>query len=325
MQNPADGTSRGFQHEPALRAPALLRRWWVWVLLGAALLIPFFLPISPGLRRHPIIGALGEQLHIPLLACLTLLLYWQGPLRGRLWLTAMAAAVLGAAIELVQQFVGRSALIDDWFLDLVGIGLVVGFVLWRGHGVRQGKWLVIALLVYIPAQLWYLPFSVMAKYEARLTFPVLADFDGKHSAWLWADTNGSAIALAQVDSTRGQVLRITAGPPHHWPGARMVHFPADWTAHDSLVFEARFARPARGPEQRFHLRIDDFQSRRDKAWVTESFAADTRWQTYTLPIKDHKVLHGERTLDLADVELLLFFIRAPEDSCVLEIDNIRLQ
>lgn len=325
MQNPAGGTSRGFQHEPALRAPGLLGRWWVWAVLGAALLIPFFLPIAQSLRRHPVIGALGEQLHIPLLGCLTLLMYWKGPLRGRLWLTALAAAILGGLIEFVQEFVGRSALIDDWYRDLVGIGLVVGFILWRGHRSRYGKWLVIALLIFIPAQLWYLPFAVMAKYEARLTFPVIADFDGKHFSWLWKETNGATIAFAPADARHGNVLRIAGGPPNHWPGARMVNFPHNWSDRTALVFEARAPRATGDEPLRFGLRIDDFRGRRDKVWATQSFQATDHWQTFTLPVKDRQVLHGDRMLDLTDVEMLLFFTSSPEDSFVLEVDNIRLQ
>jgi VanZ family protein len=319
MTPTSSSAPRRFQHEPAFPPPAILSRWWMWVLLAAILLIPFFLPIAQSLRRHPLIGSLGEQLHIPLLACLTLLIYWKGPLRGRLWLAAAAAAVLGAAIEVVQEMVGRSALFADWLLDLVGIGLVVGLVLWQGHGDRRGKWLLIALLILIPAQLWYLPFATVARYEARLTFPVIADFQGDHFRWMWEATNYSQIDYPEADPDRGRVLRVEGGPPSRWPGASISHFPCDWTAHTSLVFEARAVGLEPDGQVRFGVRI------KDRTWATEDFFATGQWQTFTMPVAGREVLQGERVLDLSDVDGLLFFAMKPQAPFALEIDNIRLQ
>lgn len=323
---PTDSTqgSRSLQHEPAIAMPAMLNNWLVWLILAAAFLIPFFLPIAQGLRRHPIIGALGEQLHIPLLACLTLLIYWKGPLRGRLWYAAAAAAVLGGVIEFVQILVGRTALLEDWLLDLVGIGLVVGFVLWRGHGRKEGKYLLIALAIFIPGQLWYLPFTTMAKYEAKMTFPVLADFDGKHFNWLWKENYKVRFEVRPGGESHDNVLRLISGPPSRWPGARLTNFPEDWSPYSEIVLDARVIRAA-GDSLRFGVRVDDFEGRREDVWAQQTFYATRQWQTFTLTVANRKVLRGDRLLDLADVEALLVYVGVPKDSFALEIDNIRLQ
>jgi hypothetical protein len=315
---------RGFAHKPAIDQPAFLNSWLVWAGLAAALLIPFFLPIAQGLRRHPIIGALGEQLHIPLLAGIMLLVYWRGPLRGRLWWAALTTAIIGGLIEGVQTLVGRSALFADWVLDLVGIGLVVGFVLWRGHGRSQGKWLLIALLLYIPGQLWRLPFSTLARYEARQTFPVIGDFEGRQFHWLWKATNRSEVGFAPSDSLHGQVLQLTGNPISRWPGARMTHFPEDWSSYTHLVFEARAPRHG-GENLPFGVRIDDWEGRKDKLWANQRFFATEEWYTYRMKVADRAMFNGLRQLDLGDVEALLFFVGHPTDTFQLEIDNIRLQ
>lgn len=324
MNRQTKGPLQGFQHTPAIAQPAILNNWLVWFLLAAAFLIPFFLPIAQSLRRHPIIGALGEQLHIPLLACITLLIYWKGPLRGRLWYAAGAGAIIGGLIEFVQILVGRSALFADWLLDLVGIGLVVGFVLWKGQANKYGKWLLLALLLYIPAQLWELPFKTLAKYEARMTFPVIADFDGDHFQWLWSDNFNAELEMAPCDSVRGQTLKLISGPPSRWPGARMTNFPHDWSSFSELVFEVRVSEAA-ADSLRFGVRLDDWQGRQDKVWAQKGFYATREWQTFTFPIVDRKVLRGERLLDLNDLEAMIFFVPIPVDSFALEIDNIRLQ
>ncbi len=219
---------------------------------------------------------------------------------------------------------GRSALFQDWLLDLVGIGLVVGFVLWRGHRRKAGKWLFMVLLLCIPAQLWRLPFSAMAQYETRQTFPVIADFEGKQHRWLWEEHYKAEFEVVLDDPPRGNVLRISSGPPSSWPGARMTHFPENWTAYTELVIDARIARAA-GDSLRFGIRIDDFKGHRDKVWAQKSFYATRNWQTFTMPVAGRKVLRGDRVLDLGDVELLLIYVGMPKDTFTLEIDNIRLQ
>ena len=73
-------------HEPVVKPPAILDRWQTWVVFLVLLLIPFFVPIPRSLRYNPIVGHFGDQLHIPLLGGIYLMLYWKGPLRGRLWL-----------------------------------------------------------------------------------------------------------------------------------------------------------------------------------------------------------------------------------------------
>ncbi len=49
-----------------------------------------------------------------LLGGITLLLYWFGPLRGRIWRAALASAVMGGAIEFLQLLVGRPALLTTF-------------------------------------------------------------------------------------------------------------------------------------------------------------------------------------------------------------------
>ena len=104
----------------------------------------------------------------------------------------------------------------------------------------------------------------------------------------------------------------------------MVHFPEDWSDYTELVIDARVIRAA-GDSLRFGVRIDDFEGRRDDVWAQQSFYATRQWQTFTLPVAGRRVMHGERDLDLGDVEALLVFVGLPKDSFALEIDNIRLQ
>ncbi|MBM4131159.1 hypothetical protein FJ250_09035, partial [bacterium] len=116
--------ARWERHVPALPMPRLLRRRWLWFLVMALATLPFFVTVPLALRRHPAIAPLGDQFHVVLMAAVTILMYWRGPLRGRLWYATLAAVTGGALIEFVQPLFGRSALVKDFLLDLVGIGIV---------------------------------------------------------------------------------------------------------------------------------------------------------------------------------------------------------
>jgi len=312
---------------PKLPAPALLNQWPILLGLVAFLVIPFFIPIPMVLRRHPLIGNLGDQIHVPFLMALTLLIYWRGPLTGRLKAAALAGMILGGGIELVQILVGRAALLGDFGLDVAGIMLAVGLVIWKGYQRRIGLGIMISIVLLLSTQLYFLPGLVMGSYHAKQSFPLVSNFEGTHEKWLWSDTYNARLDFVKVPDSPdgpGTVLRIESGPPSRWPGAQMRHFPHDWSPYHVLKFEVRHVTPDRETVP-FSIRLDDFQSRRDQTWVSNRFLATPEWTSYTMPITQRTVMHGDRILDLNDMSYLLVFMSDKKDSTAIQIDNIRLE
>jgi hypothetical protein len=264
---------------------------------------------------------LGDRLHIVLLAAVTLLLYWKGPLRGRLFWAAFNAALIGGTIEFIQAFVGRAALWHDFFLDLQGIALVVGFILWRGHGKTIGLITMVILAVVIPWQMRFLPAMVSAVDDCRNSFPLLADFDDPGNSVLWVDTYSAEVKISF--ETKG-VLQITGGPPSKWPGTQMKNFPHNWTGYKELLVDARLVK-SNLPRSRFAIRIDDLLGRSEKCWVTDHFVATSQWTTYSMPIVGRQLMHSERNLDLNDVDKILLFLPTSKDTIQIEFDNLRLR
>ena len=247
---------------PAVLPPSWLLDRRVWLVGMAILLIPFLVPIPVVLRRHPVIGSLGDQLHTVLFCCATFMLYWKGPLTGRLLRTSIAAVVIGIAIEFLQILVGRTPLLHDVLLDMVGVGLAVSFVQWRGYGRRLGLVTLIALLVSIPVQLHKLPLIVAGQYAVQDKFPTLSDFEGKAELALWSGRYGGEIAPVR-EPDGNTFLRLTTGPSDRWPSLRMGLFPHDWTGYTRLVLRVRH-RTAGVDSLKFTVRLDDFASRRGK-------------------------------------------------------------
>lgn len=318
------------RHTPAISPPPLLLKWQIWALGLAVMLVPFFIPIPMVLRRHPIISPLGDQLHVVLLAGIALLLYWRGPLTGRLWFTALVAAVIGGAIEFVQIPFGRNAHYMDFLLDLVGIGLVVGFILWRGHHLKVGLWLMLALLLVPPSRMYYMPFQAAAAYRAQGIFPVIADLEGPRDHWLWGGNHAvlEVVEIPDSPSGPGRVMRMAGGPPSHWPGVEVRRFPHDWSDYEYLVLAVRQIS-GEAKNQRFAIRCDDFVGRKEMTWITTSFTATDTWQTFRVPLRDRLVSNGqdhpERLFDRQDVDRVRLYLPRPEGRAVLEIDDLRLE
>lgn len=315
------------RHQPALRAPEFLNRWQVWAGMMALFLIPFFVRIPRSLNHHPIISPVGDQVHIILFGGINLLLYWFGPLKGRIWWAALVSAIMGGAVEFLQLLVGRQALFKDFLLDLVGIALVVCFIYWRGHGRQAGKWVFWLLLLAIPLQLYYLPWQIDATYRARDMFPVLADFETYGDRYLWTANQKGKMTFARIDdspSGPGHVFRVTGGPESDWPGGYMRRFPEDWSQFTTLKMEVRLVE-APVDTFKFGVRLDDYEGIKEVAYITSRFFATRQWQTITMRITDRLLSSRERNLNLEEMDRMIIHFSRPQVPVAIEVDDIRLE
>lgn len=313
--------------EPALPAPGFLRNKLIGILLLILLLFPFFIHIPRSLNHHPVISPIGDQVHIFLFGAIYLLLYWFGPLRGRLWMAAIVSAVMGGAVEFLQLLVGRQALFSDFLLDLLGIGLVAGFILWRGHGRQAGKWLFLLLLLSLPIQLYYLPWRIAATYHARDLFPVLADFESYGDRYLWAPNMDGELTYPRRDDTpggEGTVLHLFGDASSHWPGATMRRFPEDWSGYTELKMDVRMAEGP-GDSVKFGLRLDDYDGVKEQVWTAQTFHASDQWRTITMPIANRQLWNSDRNLNPVEMDRLIIYFGKPQEPVAVEVDNIRLE
>ena len=279
--------------------------------MAVILLVPFFVKIPKGLNNHPVIGPFGDELHVFLFIAVTLLLYWLGPFRGRLWWTVAAAMVAGALIEVIQIPFDRTPQIKDFFLDLLGIGLVAGWILWRGERKKWGRALLIALLMVLPLTAWRLPFIAAAASSTRDRFPVVADFEGRYDGWLWvANMDAEFGVVAVEDGPEGptRVLRLTGAPPTNWPGVFIRRFQRDWTGYHTLEADVRMVEgPATGA--RMALRIADMQGIKDHVWISKGDDIDGAGRAIRCRFEGRDMPGGEpRKVGHADLETMSVYL-----------------
>jgi hypothetical protein len=312
----------GFSRPPAWPAPALLARPGIWLALLGFLLIPFLVPVPDALQRDMVISTLGDRAHVVLLAALTLALYWRGPVAGRLGVVVVLAAAVGGGIEVVQMFVGRSALWHDFQLDLLGITAAAGLVLWRGHGRRGGMVLLVVALLVVVWELRTLPGRKAAAVAMGERFPQLSAFDQERPLVLWHGYGGSRMSLAE--SGRGPVLRLDARPSSIWPGVILRDFPHDWSAYDTLKVDLRLVR-APADTLPVGLRLDDYAGVRDHDWYTQRLFVTRGWRTLGVPLRDLTTHWSGRPFETDDVFALAVFFLQPADTVALEIGDLRLE
>ncbi len=315
------------RREPALAPPGFLRNKVVWALLMVLLLFPFFIHIPRSLNHHPIISPLGDQVHIFLFGGIALLLYWFGPMQGRIWRAALVSAVMGGAVEFLQLLVGRQALFTDFLLDLLGIGIVVAFVIWRGHKRPLAKWIFLLLVLTVPAQLYHMPWRIAATYRCQGMFPLLADFDTYSDRYLWGNNMKGLLSFPRIEDSPdgdGHVLRLSGDTESHWPGALMRRFPEDWSEYSVIKLDVRMVE-APGDSVRFGFRLDDYEGIKEMAWIAKSFHATRQWQTFSIPLVDRKLANSDRNLNLAEMDRLIIYFSKPKEMRTIEIDNLRLE
>ncbi len=316
------------RHQPALAIPRLLAARWLWLLVAAVIVTMFFVHIPTAARRHPLLAPLGDQFHVGMMAVVTLLLYWRGPLRGRLWLGALAAVACGALVEVFQPLFGRSGQVKDFLLDLIGIGATVGLVLWRGHGRRRGLVLLVVTLLSIPAQLYRVPGIVAGAYRMRQTFPLITDFESGLEHWVWDKNSHPSMVFTRVTDgplgTPTTVLRISGGPPDHWPGIKVRRFPHDWSGHRTMAFDVRVLSSGTDTIP-MGLRLEDYPGKRDDKYARASFGAWDAWHTVRVDVSRLLLTDKSRLLDTSDMDLILFYLPRPPRTVVYELDNVRLE
>jgi hypothetical protein len=309
------------------RLPGILRRWWVGPIFAVLLLVPFFVKIPKGLNNHPIIGPFGDESHVVLFIAITLLLYWAGPFRGRLWWAVGAAVVAGGAIEIIQIPFGRQAQFKDFLLDLQGIALVAALVLWRGDRRPWGRWAMAVILLTLPLYSWRLPFIAAAASTTRDRFPVIADFEGRYDGWLWMGNMASEFEVVSIDDGPDgptRVMRLAGAPPINWPGILVRRFQRDWTGYHTLEADVRVVD---GPDDgaRLGLRLDDVPGAKRDVWISKGYDIDREWQTIRFRFADTELPWGDpRVFDHADLETIIFYIPKPQVPTTIEIDNVRL-
>lgn len=318
----SDGMPTGDVREPG----TLCLRSRPWALALALGLLWLLLVPAPEFFRESLWEALGNAVHVPLMAAFSLLLWlrWGSAPRSYGWI-ALAGAVTAAAMELLQPWFGRTASVVDFFFGLLGVSAALcGIWAWREGG-RRARVLHAAftlLLLYPMGRPVWL--ETRAALWRRNHFPVLGEFESAIEMRLWRDRSPgrkwpTTLSLSGEHVSGGRrSLAVHAGGGA-WPGVIYLAGGTDWSAYHELKWD--MYNP--GEPFRFTVRVDDEIDPRFASSFHRSFTADTGWNHFSLPLLTVRRGPRSRELDLTRVRHLYVYADG-ERSRLFFLDDVRL-
>lgn len=241
-------------------------------------------------------------------------------------LLASLALFLGLGIEIIQEFVGRQASLQDVMLDVVGA--IVSVVLFS-HGIRRLNLhlkilysvLVISLVLYSSLALIT---SLWDEYHSRRDFPVLSNFERASEIDRW--TSIEKMEISGDVSVMGLKSLKFIVTQRHYSGIELQYFPGDWSGHDYLILHV--FNPA-------YISVSLVISIYDKQHSANQFAFNDRyterfhlqhgWNEVKVSLDEIKNAPRKRAMDITKISGLRLFVVRPRKIQQFYIDGIRLE
>jgi len=155
------------------------------------------------------------------------------PLFKQWCLLTLCCFALGAAIELIQPFFGRSRELDDLFMNYIGV--LLSLIIFTRHSIN----LLFKVGYFIVLSYFLLPAVTTAYDEVkmRIEFPTIASFDNEISLTRWkADQPLSLVTSKQLPDAQDKMMKITF-VPRKYSGVALRYFQGNWSKFSQLSFD----------------------------------------------------------------------------------------
>lgn len=264
-------------------------------------------------------GVLNNVGHAPifaLFAVVVLLLLrrrpgMQGP--AGYGLALLIAVAAGAAVEVVQPQVGRSADIRDLVMDALGAAGGLSLAAVRLAPAHRIVTLLIALAAFTAA-FWPLGQSLTAYRERSRQFPTLLDFD-KAPDWYFLQLQGLALedeastCAADSSGRNGVSFRIAGGL---FPGITHSEPESDWSRYRRLKLD--LSNPGSSPLP-LTLRVQDMthDKRMEDRFNREIMLPSATRAIVDVALEDIAAGPAWRRLDLRRVDGFILFARSDSE------------
>ncbi len=313
-----------------------------WILPAFAAAVLVFLLIYPFHMEGRHWGSIFDFAHAPAFFTFSLMIAalldarsigWTLPTRVLLPLNRRRLAILmltlflgGAACELAQMLVDRSASLSDVAANT--FGLVSAMLLCEAMKIRSRKKRVVfaALITGLLLAPGLSTISELVEcYQQRQDFPLLASFERAAELNAWTP-HGAEATLDQSWRTHGKHSMKLTLLKHKHPGSLMSWPMPDWTGYSDLQLD--LYNPG---EAEIHLGINI----RDTAHEHSQFAPEDRFRTQvTLPpgqaiavqivLKAVEDAPANRKMQMDRIAGINLFQIKPQEGVVFHVDNIRL-
>lgn len=237
-------------------------------------------------------------------------------------MTSGFSFVAGAAIELIQPYVGREASWGDIGRNCLGIIAANGAFLTIAPDVRSilakaaGAFIAIAALVLslLPAVPW-----AYAQLLREQAFPVLADYENAYlNRYIFAASGGEVgiiEAPPQWSTNSGHVARVVFPQGKTHPGMLLRNPSMNWQGYSALVFDVYSPSPL---TEVMAVNIYSAEKSR-RPLIHRSFAIDPGLHSYRIHLPGQAILKQHHITDV------IWHALNADHTTVIYLDNIRLE
>ena len=235
---------------------------------------------------------------------------------------AIAATILGIAVELVQWIAGKDAEVGDVFRDAAGAAVFLG-VAWafqNEYSARMRRLVVLAGIA-IMASIFSPPLLTASAIIARWhKFPVIADFSSSLDTRLCSASNARFRRIYLKKRFAGLVEFNKRAQFSAF--AIIGPFP-DWSRYKYLAFrvDSDKSKPIH-----LYLRINDAEHNNDYAdRYNAQLLILPGGNDIRIPLEAIKRSPGKRQMNMKAIHAIVLFVMQPEESFPLVIDDFRLE
>ena len=154
--------------------------------------------------------------------------------KSLIWLIVFGL-LLGASIELIQFFIGRSMNPMDMVKNFIGILSGWALVAWLSGHSHGLVWLLISSSA-IGVNVLPVVSDLRAEYRMRQQFPLLANFEDWGDLNLWAGSVDYR-RINDPEDENNKVLEVNL-TTNHISGVTLFYFPRDWRSYSHLRLRA---------------------------------------------------------------------------------------
>ena len=229
-----------------------------------------------------------------------------------------SAFLLGGSIELIQPYFGRTALWSDVWQNMVGAA--AGLLLAHPRDLLRSWW-ALPVLTMLTLELRLPTLLLWDDQVARQQFPLISNFETRFEHLRWSE----GVVVADRARSGERSLRVELQPGIRWPGTALRRGIGDWQGYDTFEFSVHHDD---GKPMQLTVAIRDREhSRRGAAYrdrFNRRFELEPGWNDISIPVAEIAAAPKERTLDLGDIDTVIFFTGDVTASRTLHLDALRL-
>ena len=230
--------------------------------------------------------------------------------------------ILGSLIEVVQLYIGRTYEFIDVWRSIVGSLLAIVFSKEfknvKSYIIKTARVFVLLLLLIAT---WPLIKSLTDEIQAKIDFPVIADFENPFELEKWY---GKCYATINEDfvfhgkkSLKAELLTVK------YSGFSINYFPTDWQGYSTIKFNLYLPT---ADSLRLTCRIHDVgHNNKYNDRFNKSFYIKQGWNEIAFDLLDVINVPENRTMDITNIKNFALFAISLKERKTIYFDYLRLE